>query len=68
MNILLIVVVYLVGAIVCYLNEKRSVIRLFGDWTEGDRFYALFISLYSWIGFIITAIADSHDSDKPAKW
>lgn len=67
----MILIIYLIGYIACYLLNKYNQKRRFGKWTKGDRSFALKLSTSSWIGFVVCIFyveLDNNENEKANWW
>jgi hypothetical protein len=67
---LIIAAIYLSGCVVAYKAAKKTIIFHKPDkvWTVGDRSFALFASVFSWIT-VVAASADYYfNSTEKAEW
>ena len=65
--------IYLIGAVLTYFLNRYGVKKEFNTYTTSCRFWGLFFSVYSWIGFIAVLLTRHNgilniDEDKIANW
>ena len=69
------ILIYLIGYVVSYINFRRVWVMGFlgTDYTVGDRWFNLFISLFSWVSVLASFIyylivMDYPNKNKKANW
>lgn len=67
----LIIALYVSGCVVGYLLVRLSVKKQFKGWTKGDRAFAMFSCLTSWLCAcvaLLQILEEETNNDKSAKW
>lgn len=58
---------YVIGYVVSYKLHRHNMSMLWG-YTQSDRVFNLFVSLFSWVSVLYGLICFQKKNDKPVKW